>query len=49
MEVSLLAAVQTRPKQQAVNPTIEEIERDVDRASKSRVHDYADKIRTNKK
>ena len=35
-------------QQQAVNPTIEEIERDVDRASKSRVHDMLIKLEQTK-
>ena len=47
MVVSLLAAAVTRPKT-AVNPTIEEIERDVDRASKSRVHDLLIKLEQTK-
>ncbi len=45
--VRLLAAL-TRPEQAAVNPTIEEIERDVDRASKSRVHDLLLKLEETK-
>ena len=49
MEVSLLAVIQTRPEQAAaVDPTIEEIERDVDRASKSRFHDLLIKLEQTK-
>ena len=43
-----VSSSQTRPKQKAVNPTIEEIERDVERASKSRVHDMLIKLEQTK-
>ena len=48
MEVSLLAVVRQGRNSSAVNPTIEEIERDVDRASKSRFHDLLIKLEQTK-